>query len=95
MNLNCALGDVLTITNEDRTQILFNYCSPVAKQIPNALVSESKYVFMTLTTKTSNYLSINFYYYLMDVTAAIPVTPQIITTPSFSSIMIKNSMFVF
>jgi hypothetical protein len=83
----------LTITNEDRTQTLFNYCSPIAKQISNAVVSQSKYVFLTLTSKTSNYLTVNFYYYLMDPTTAVSSTPQITTTHSFSCMMNQNFKF--
>jgi hypothetical protein len=85
---------MLTITNEDRTQTLFNYCSPIAKQISNAVVSQSKYVFLTLSSKTSNYLTVNFYYYLMDPTTAVSSTPQITTTSSFSCMMNQNFKFI-
>lgn len=72
ITLNCSLGDKLIISNEDRTQILYDYCSPIPKQISNAMIAQSKYVFMTLTTKSSNYLSINFYYYIMESYATAP-----------------------
>lgn len=66
LNVNCVNGDQFYISNEDRTKVLYNHCSPILLQLSNAVLTEGKYVFLTLKTSRSNYLTISFGFYIID-----------------------------
>ena len=98
VNINCTNGDQLTITNGDRSAIVFNYCSPVANQLSNSLLSQNTFVFISLTSKTKTNLSYYFAFYFVDnsgMTVATRTLAPVTTSNKIFEFIIFNKTFIF
>ena len=78
LKINCSLGDSLTVLNSEKNEIIFNYCNPIRNQLSNSLLVQSSNVFLKISSKVKNDISLFFAYFLIETTA-----PAKTSTPYF------------
>ena len=74
------------MTSGDRSTIIYNHCSPIVNQLSNAVVTQSSYVYVTITTKTPNYVYATLSYYFLNVVTSATTTTTIATPSTFPTL---------
>jgi hypothetical protein len=75
VDLECEQNDVLMIYNEDKSKVLFDYCTrtKVSKNNIIFVMATAKYVILRLQTNSSRLLTATFDLVLLDSTISSPI----------------------